>query len=131
MFATCNFWIAFREHRSYDANPLNLDFAPDMAPSSPSSLSDIAAAMNALTPAARRANGCYATGAPGRPRGAKDRKPRKKKFNIAQDILRDFHKNHAAFLAAYRDENPDGYLQLIAANIAAEKGPARQKRFPK
>lgn len=85
--------------------------------SAPPTLEDITARYAAMKPALRDAKGRLGPGNPGRPRGAKDSKPRKKRVNITQDILRDFHKNHAAFLAAYREKNPDGYLDLIAEHL--------------
>ncbi|MFO1014006.1 MAG: hypothetical protein U1E50_09590 [Caulobacteraceae bacterium] len=86
----------------------------------PTSLSDIAAA-------ARAAKGRFGPGNSGRPLGSKNKRPRKQRFDIGGDILRDFHKNHKTFLAAYREEDPDGYLSLVAVHLQRQATPGRKK----
>lgn len=85
--------------------------------SPPTTLEDITERYAAMKPALRAAKGRFGPGNAGRPLGAKNKRPRKKRLDVSQDILRDFHKHHAAFLAAFRETNPEAYLDLIAEHV--------------
>lgn len=61
-------------------------------------------------------NGRFAPGNPGKPKGAKDRR-RRRRPNVTLDILEDFHRHHGPFLAALREKDPAGYLRLLENHL--------------
>ncbi len=63
------------------------------------------------------ASGRFGPGNPGKPKGAKDTRRRRKRPNITLDILEHFHRHHGAFLSALSESDPAAYLRLLDTHL--------------
>ncbi len=73
-------------------------------------LADLAEARAAARDAA---SGRFGPGNAGKPKGARNKRGRKRP-NISLDVLLHFHRHHEDFLAALIDKDPAAYLRLVA-----------------
>ena len=65
----------------------------------------------------RAATGRFGPGNPGKPKGARDTRRRRKRPNVTLDILEHFHRHHGAFLSALSERDPAAYLRLIDIHL--------------
>lgn len=63
--------------------------------------------------ASRASSGRFGPGNPGKPKGARNKRGRKRP-NISLDVLLHFHRHHEDFLAALLEKDPAAYLRLVA-----------------